>query len=257
MTTTQLLGVAGMEAKRVDMILAGAILFEECLNVLGAKKAVTTAYSLRDGILQEEIELFRQHKTSHISFHLHDIYAKAKRFGGDEKHLKQVVAVAETLFDKLKPIHKLKPEWKIYLTAAMILRDTGEAVALIRHEEHSFYIVNNADFPSMDKWESEFIAHLCLHHENLKVIPGDLPFSRNKVRVQAFMRLLALLRIADALDADPKSRIAIKRTRVSRGNAKIQFTGTSSAGLEVLRVERKKALFEQVFRRSLVVEKVK
>ncbi len=256
MTTTQLLGIQGMESKRVDMILAGAILLEEVMEALGAKKALTTDYSLRDGILAEEIHLYRQHKVSHISFHIGDLYAKAKNFGGSEAHLKQVVAVSEFLFTQLKSIHKLKPEWKTYLTAAAILHDVGQAVSPTSHELHSYYIVKNADFPSMEKWESEFVAQLCLDHLGRKVEAKDLPFGRDKTKMNAYLKLLAILRVADALDRGHKSQAKLKATRISRKNVKLLLSGRTGVDLEILRVEQKKALFETVFKRQLLVERI-
>jgi len=256
MTTTQLLGIPGMESKRVDMILAGAILLEEVMDALGAKKVLTTDYSLRDGILEEEIRLYRQHKVSHISFHIEDLYSKARNFGGSEAHLKQVVAVSEFLFDQLKSLHKLKPEWKIYLTAAAILHDVGQSVSPTRHELHSYYIVKNADFPSMEKWESDFVAQLCLDHLGGKIEIKNLPFGRDQVKTRAYLKLLAILRVSDALDRGHKSQAKLKGARVDRKSVNLLLSGRTGVDLEILRVEQKKALFESVFKKQLAVKRV-
>ncbi len=58
MSRSQLLRVPQMEKKRVDSILGGAILLEECMLALGARKLTTTEYTLRDGILAEAIRKF-------------------------------------------------------------------------------------------------------------------------------------------------------------------------------------------------------
>ncbi len=60
MTHQQIAQVPGIEPKRVDMIVAGSILFEEVMAALGAKTARATEYSLRDGILEEELRLFKR-----------------------------------------------------------------------------------------------------------------------------------------------------------------------------------------------------
>lgn len=46
----------GMDPKRVDLILAGAVLLDEILNIFDTKKIFTTEYALRDGILESELE---------------------------------------------------------------------------------------------------------------------------------------------------------------------------------------------------------
>lgn len=254
MTGAQLMRIPGMEAKRVDMILAGALLFEEVMKALGAKQARTTEYSLRDGILDEEVRMVKQHKTSHMAFHVPDLFAKAKRMGSSERHLKQVVAVSEKLFDELRPVHRLKPGWKLYLTAAAILHDVGEAVCPTRHELHSYYIVKNADFPSMEPWESLFVANLCLLHPGGKVTRKDLEFlaGRGPEARSAFIKLLAMLRIADALDRAHRGAVAIRKVEVTRKSVSLVLESKDSIDLELLRLEQKKGLFEQVFGRELL-----
>jgi exopolyphosphatase/guanosine-5'-triphosphate,3'-diphosphate pyrophosphatase len=254
MTTTQLLGIPGMEARRVDMILAGSVLLEECLEALHCRKVVTTEYSLRDGIFVEQVRLLKKNHKSQMSLHLDDLYAKAKRLGAQEAHLKQVVQLSHSLWDRLARVHKLKPEWKTYLTAAAILHDVGEAVTPSRHEFHSYYIIKNANFPSMEPWETDFVAELCLHHRDGKAEIKDLPFKREKAYRQAFLKTLALLRIADALDRGHKTNVKVKQVRVTPRQVEIRLSG-SVADLELLRVEQKKALFEKVFGRELVVSK--
>jgi exopolyphosphatase/guanosine-5'-triphosphate,3'-diphosphate pyrophosphatase len=263
MTTTELLGIPGMEARRVDMILAGAILLEECMLMTGAKKVFATEYSLRDGILEEEIRLYKQHEVSNIPFHLKDLYAKAQRFKSgpdsspsDEGHLKQTVELAETLFDRLKGLHKLNAKWRHYLTAASILHDVGEAISRSNHGRHSYYIVKNADLPSMEKWETEFVAQLCLWHQDGKVESKDLPFGQDKERKQAFMKLLAILRVADALDRSHKRLLKIRDVKIERKAVRLLISSRNGIDLELLRMEQKKALFEQLFKRPLVVEKI-
>ena len=254
MTTTQLLGIPGMEAKRVDMILAGAVLLEECMDALGAKRVVTTEYSLRDGILEEELQLVREHKGSALALHLPDLYSKAQRLGCQDGHVRQVVGFAAVLFSRLKNLHKLDPEWQVYLTAAAILHDTGgKPSSPTQHEKHSYYIVKNADFPSMEGWETEFVAQLCLWHPSGKPDPETFPFDGDKRRRDAFFKLLALLRVAAALDRGHKSSARIKQVLTDKDKVRISLTG-KSVDLELLRVEQKKALFEQTFHRRLVVE---
>jgi exopolyphosphatase/guanosine-5'-triphosphate,3'-diphosphate pyrophosphatase len=56
MTGKELLDLPGMEPKRVDQILAGAILLEEILLAMRAQYLLITPFSLRDGVLEQEME---------------------------------------------------------------------------------------------------------------------------------------------------------------------------------------------------------
>ena len=53
MTRKTLLMLDGMESKRVDLILAGAVLLDELVQLLGSKKVIHSKFSLRDGMFLE------------------------------------------------------------------------------------------------------------------------------------------------------------------------------------------------------------
>jgi exopolyphosphatase/guanosine-5'-triphosphate,3'-diphosphate pyrophosphatase len=259
MTTTQLLGLPQMEAKRVDMILAGAVLMEECLEALSVRRVRITDFSLRDGILEEQLQIFQtETKSSPLEFHLPDLAAKAHRFGVQVDHIQAVGELCDALFMKTARLHRLKPKWKMYLSAAAILHDLGEAVTPTNHEQHSYYIVKHADFPSMDPWETEFIARMCLHHRGGLLKGSDLDFvAKNKagaLRRDAFPKLVALLRIADALDRNHQGSVKISAVRMTRKEVVLKLRARGPIDLEILRVEQKKELFEQIFERDLRIE---
>jgi exopolyphosphatase/guanosine-5'-triphosphate,3'-diphosphate pyrophosphatase len=254
MTTTQLLGVPGMEPKRVDMILAGALLLEECMTWLKAKRVMPTEFALRDGIIEEQFELAKKHITSRIALHLPDLIEKAKRLGGDERRLARTLNITELLFRKLKPMHKLDRDWLLYLAAAVVLRDSGEAISLIGHAEHSYYVVKQANFPFIEDWESEFVAQLCRHHEDHKLQLEKLSMWKNGRR-QAFLKLLGLLSLVDAMDADPRSPVVIRRVTTRQKEVRIVFSRGSSSDLEVFRVNQRRALFEGVFRKTVALHR--
>lgn len=56
MSREQLLNIPGMEEKRTDIILAGAILLDEFMDLLKTKKVLRTKYALREGLIQEQLE---------------------------------------------------------------------------------------------------------------------------------------------------------------------------------------------------------
>ncbi len=256
MTTTQLLEVPGMEAKRVDMILSGAVLLEEIALALGAKRIVSTEFSLRDGIIQEEKRLARSNKSSLLELHLDDLIEHARRFGGETEHLQHMASLSGELFTKLRPLHGLEDKWKIYLLSTILLRNSGQAISYGDRAKHSHYIVKHLDFPSMDSWEHEFVARLCLFIPDAKVEGKVLGGStRDKKARAAFLKILALARVIDALDLGARTAIKIRRVSVTRQAAKITFSGKATEGIEQLMMERKKKLFEQVFRRKLLLER--
>lgn len=266
LTTTELLGMPGMEAKRVDMILAGAILLEECMAITGAKKIISTEFSLRDGILDEQREAVSSDIRSPLSQHLGDVRERVQKVHPEMIHLDTVAGLSSLLFDKLKRVHHLNTDWKPYLIAASYLHDIGEVISPTNHDEHSYYFAKHADFTPLEKWESEFIARLCLYHRvgRPEVITKKMPrkksakkgrFSaKEEERKNAFLKLLALLRVADALDRNHRGQVSITSIRIAGKTVKIQIRAKRGSGdLELLRIEQKKALFEEVFKKRLTV----
>lgn len=242
MTTSELLGTAGMEPKRVDMIVAGSVILDECLDVLGAEKARLTSYALRDGILAEELLALRRGAPTQMALHQGDLMEKAAGLGLDRQHLKRTVRLAEDLFDRLRALHKLSPAWKTYLVAAALLRKTGEAISVTRCAEHSSYIVRNADLPGMEAWETQLVADLCLHHDSSKTGKPSAP---------AFLKLLALLRVVDALDSGPESQVRLKGARIGPQRVDIRYGGRRLTGLEATHLELRGRLFRKVFKRTI------
>ncbi len=261
MTTTDLLGIAGMESKRVDMILAGAILLEECLMALKAKKFMATEFSLRDGILTEQLKLYKSAHKSSLTLHLPDLADKGKKLGANESHFTHVRETAERLFDELRLVHRVKPFWRPYLSAAAILHDIGEPISPTNHEFHSGYIVRNAGFPMLTNWETELIALLCINHRGGKVVFGELkslteeskkkpktePTPTFKELTSICIRLTALLRLADAFDRSHKSGIKIKKVLRRKGEITLTVSADHPLDLEILRIEQKKGLFKDLF----------
>lgn len=258
MNTSQLLDVPGMEAKRVDMVLAGALLLEEILYAVGAKRVQLSEFSLRDGIIEEERRLARFHKSSLIELHLDEFIERAVAFGGDETHLRHVASLAEDLFRKLRPLHRLDHRWKVYLLATMIFRNVGELVGFVGKEKHAHYIVKHLDIPAMDAWEHGFIAQLCLHQTGGKVSAKDLQeIGKDKNRRAAFPKILALVRLLCAIDVGSDNSLRLDGVQIGRRDVRLRFGGRAAVGVEQLLFDRKRQLFETVFGRQLLLERSK
>ncbi|NUM88342.1 MAG: hypothetical protein HUU37_03975, partial [Bdellovibrionales bacterium] len=215
---------------------------------------IPTDFSLRDGILSEEMALVKSQKSSLMELHLDDLVTRAIRFGAEETHLRHVVGLGEEVFDRLRAVHRLPDAWKVYLKSALILRNTGEAIGIANHEKHSYYVVKNLELPSVQGWEGEFVARLCLLHADGKVTGKDLGFlGRDARRKDIFRKLCAILRVVDSFDLGPKTSLHLARVTITRREVVLCLRGRAAAGVENLLLDRKKRLFEEVFRRSLRV----
>lgn len=254
MTRSELLKAPGMESHRVDMILAGAILLQECMNAIHADRVEGTEFSLRDGILDEQFEYLHEQKKLLVHDPIRDLYETALELNGDENQIKQGMSVSSTLFDKFRALHRMKPQWKQYLVAASILHDTGRTISPINSEAHAGYIAKFADVPVFEDWESKLISELCLRHKNGKLLKKDLPFKKNKPLLKVYVKLLAILRLSSAFSFQRQTPVIIDKVKIEPKRVTLLISKRNSPQLAVLRADQRKQLFEEVFRRELTIE---
>jgi exopolyphosphatase/guanosine-5'-triphosphate,3'-diphosphate pyrophosphatase len=254
MSRNELLKIPGMESRRVDMILAGAILLEECMIAFGAESVESTDYSLRDGMLNEQIEFLRLRKVQLLHDPIDDLWETAKDLGVPEAELKSAFELARLIFSKLKPLHRLEPRWLIYLVAGSLLYRSGRSISAVNAEAHSAYVARHADIPQLEDWESELVAELCRHAKNGKLIKKSLPFSEQPTMQRRFLRLLSLLRIVVALSYQRDRPVPLVRVKIEKKRVNLYFSRRSNAALALLRADQRKSLFEETFKRALILD---
>ncbi len=245
----------GMDPKRADLMLAGTLVLDECMRILGTNTASATEFSLRDGILDQELR-FLQPTRSKKRWDLEPFLEKAKRFGEEPVHLRWLVNSSQHLFRRLRPLHKLDDKYFSYLALAVMFRNSGRSISPTSYEVHSGYVVQHAELPLAESWETEFVTQLCLLHGNAKANVDKLPFQRGewKSKGPAFAKLLSILRIIDALDSAFPKRVEAERVQILRSQVKFWLSRGDSTELALLRLQQKKALFERVFHRQLIVQ---
>ncbi|MBS1958707.1 MAG: Ppx/GppA family phosphatase [Bdellovibrionales bacterium] len=260
-TSAELLSMKGMEPKRVDLILAGAVLLDELAQLMSAKEIRPTEFALRDGILVDQLERFKKSKNKDSGFSFDYIEKRLQKWSVDIEHLHKVRENADFLFDKLRPVHKLKQEWKPYLSAAALLHDVGETISHAHHAEHSEYMIKNANFVGMQQWESQLIASVVRFHKEEKLLEKKnekkIPYDKKHELRPVFLRLVALLQIADAFDRTHKAPLKLTKVKLSRGRVDIRFKSKGPCDLELLRLEQKKILFETIFKRVISAAKAR
>lgn len=254
LTPARLRELPGMEPKRVDMILAGAVLLEECMTALGAREVEPVDFSLRDGILLEELARLRSGSRSQLALHLPDLVPAARRFGASDRHVLALARLAEGLFDSLRFVHRLRPEFRAPLAAAALLKNTGDAISPLNAELHSHYIVRHLSFPVCEPWEQSLVAELCRGVRFAKLPAKSNPFRARRRLAEAYERLLPLLQVVDALDTGRESRPELRSVKILRTRVALRLGGKGLSGLEPMQLELRQALFSRVYGRSVAVE---
>jgi exopolyphosphatase/guanosine-5'-triphosphate,3'-diphosphate pyrophosphatase len=191
----------GMEAKRVDLMPAAAVLVDFLLARSGAPELVACGWALREGLLLELAQRAGGRRALASDVRRRSVEALAAKFAGPNAHGRQVARIALALFDGTAKALGLDTRARELLEYAALLHDIGHAVDHDRHHRHTYYLVCNAELLGFDRDEVAVLALVGRGHRKqvpresdpeLRALPAP---ARRTVRP-----LAALVRVADALD---------------------------------------------------------
>lgn len=250
-TLYERLEIPGLDPKRVDIIMAGAVILEQIFLELNIEKMTFSGYALREGIIMNYIQ---QKSGEYDLGHLKDVrYRSVIHLGEitnfDKEHAFQVMKLSNKIFDFIKSNFGLTDSAREYLEAASLLHDIGYYISHTDHHKHSYYLIRNAVMLGFNDKEIEIIAntaryhrksHPKLKHENFLKLDSE-----NKELVK---KLAGILRIADALDRSHKSIINDIDINVNEKILEINIKPCNTQPLlEVWAANVRKGLFEESF----------
>jgi exopolyphosphatase/guanosine-5'-triphosphate,3'-diphosphate pyrophosphatase len=248
-TTQQRSKLAGLDPRRADIIVAGALILEAVFEVFGAKEMTLSENALREGVLLDTIQRLKGGSLHH----LRDISRRSVRLMADlmdeePEHSAHVARLALSLFDQTQVLHGLDETHREYLEAGALLANVGLFVSHSRHHLHSYYLIRNTErLAGFTDTEIEIIAQLARYHRKSSPNPSHPEFAALPPADQAVVRTLAgILRIAIGLDRSHEARVA--GTRVSRRSRGLVVTAIpepeADLELELYAANERKELLE-------------
>jgi exopolyphosphatase/guanosine-5'-triphosphate,3'-diphosphate pyrophosphatase len=196
--------IPAMDPRRVDLSVAGSVLFDTILRRLGADEFTLCDLALREGLVLDYV-----HRNSarirkierYPDVRRRSIVELGERCGYWSEHAQQVARLALSIFDQTRSVHGLSDKEREWLEFGALLHDIGVHISYERHHRHSYYLIKNGDLRGFDPRETEVIALIARYHRQAppkKSHEGyaDLPGSvRRTVRT-----LSAMVRLAEGLD---------------------------------------------------------
>ncbi|HUL58252.1 MAG TPA: Ppx/GppA phosphatase family protein [Anaeromyxobacteraceae bacterium] len=238
------------DPRRAEIVVAGAAVLEAAMRHLGLASVAAVETGLRNGIL---VELSRRGARADDST-ADALVAFGRRFAFDERHARQVARLALVLFDRLARLHRLPPSQRRVLEAAALLHDVGHAVSVHAHHKHTYYLVANADLPGFPDRERELIALVARYHRRSAPSRGRADLERlSTAELVAVRKLVALLRVADALDRGHHQVVRALEVSARGRSIRVRIAASGPTDLELWDAEREAALFRRVFGRRLEV----
>jgi len=247
--------IAGIGPRRAELIVAGCAVLRRFLEEFQQPALYYSAAGVRDGVIADLYMRGVGMEAGRLSRdQLRAVRAMAERYSVPLKHADKVAAMAVTLFESLRPLHRLPVSCGRLLQAAAYLHDVGHYISDTRHHKHSYYVVANSDLAGFTDRERLIVANLCRYHrkalpapnhDNYKTLDAD---ERNQIT-----SLIPLLRLADSLDLGREQRVEEVRVQLDNGKVGLALDASGDIELETWAAQRVDLVFQQVYGRPLAV----
>ena len=252
------LRIPGLEPRRADLAVAGAILLDTIVRRLGASELTLCDLSLREGLVLDYIARHRQQIAQadrYPDVRRRSVIELAERCNYWPDHANQVARIGLVLFDQTRAIHGLTDRDREWLEYGAILHDIGVHISYERHHRHSYYLIKNGDLRGFDPDEIETIALLARYHRRAtprRRHPGfaDLPRKRRRT----IRTLAAILRLAESLDRSHAQTIVTIDLHDRGDDGLLQIRTAGDAELEVWAAGRHAKPFERLLGKPLRIE---
>ncbi len=250
----------GIDPKRADIILAGALILESAIKNLNIQKILISSYSLREGVLFDRIEKIRAFKEwrslSHLRFE--SVSNLCKKYKVDLNHSGHVAKLALRLFDSLQSLFNLTDYERELLESASLMHDIGYCISQDQHHKHSCYIIQNSTLPGFTNSETEIIANIARYHRKSHPKPKHDNFKVLTPEKQKLVSILScMLRIAEGTD---RRQIQIVKDYDIKLNSRTITIGLLYdkdkiyPDIELWGASRRKLLLEEITKRELIIK---
>src|SRR3954469_469729 len=252
------LRVPGLEPRRADLAVAGAILLDEILRRLGANEITLCDLSLREGLVLDYISRHRKEIAQadrYPDVRRRSVYELAERCNYWPEHSQHVARLAIALFDQTRAIHGLTDREREWLEYAAILHDIGVHISYEGHHKHSYYLVKNGDLRGFEPDEIETIALVARYHRQGTPKRKHDGFRDLRRRTRSTVRTLsAILRLAESLDRSHAQSVSGLEIHDRGDDDLLQLRTTGDSELELWAAARHAAPFERMTGKPLRLE---
>jgi len=252
------LRVPGLEPRRADLAVAGAVLLDTIVRRLGAPELTLCDLSLREGLVLDYIARHRKQIAQadrYPDVRRRSVVELAERCNYWPEHANQVARLAVALFDQTRAIHGLTDHEREWLEYAAILHDIGVHISYERHHKHSYYLIKNGDLRGFEPDEIDAIALLARYHRSATPKRRHEGFGELPRKRRATVRTLAaILRLAESLDRSHSQTISTIDLRDRGDDGLLQIRTAGDAELELWAAGRHAAPFERILGKPLRIE---
>lgn len=250
----------GIGPRRAEIIIAGAMVFSELMDLCKLPSFRYLPLGLRDGLLAQMLADYDAGTKvrERVDYERHEaLVTLAKHYGGDLVFAQRIRDLTMQLFNRLKSVHQLPAEYADWLEAAATLHEVGSYINRSGRRRHTYYIIANSEIFGFTPVQRRIIAGIARYVGKSLPSPSDRVIRMLPPPDQIHVpKAVALLRLARALDQGRRGAVHDLQVRVHQDGRVRLMLNPNSEGieLELWAVEQEKVYFESVFGRELLAE---
>ena len=198
------LQIPGLEPRRADVSVAGAVLLDTILRRLGADELTLCDLALREGLALDYIHRNRAQIAKveqYPDVRRRSVIELAERCNYGPEHAQQVRRLALSLFDQTRGVHGLTDREREWLDYSALLHDIGLHISYTRHHRHSYYLIKHGDLRGFEPEEIEVLALVARYHRRATPKRSHQDYGTLRTELRRTVKILAaLVRVAESLD---------------------------------------------------------
>jgi exopolyphosphatase/guanosine-5'-triphosphate,3'-diphosphate pyrophosphatase len=252
MTVEQRVKRFNLRPDRADVIVPAIMVLRMIMREARVRQLEIPGVGLKDGVLWDMTRLTpgpdlpRREQARVSAMRLGHKY----RFDGE--HAVRVSKTARSIFDQTLSLHGLEKDERVLLEIAALLHDIGHFVGTLNHDRHGYYILKNSPLIGLDERQQDMVAVLVRYHRKATLQNQDESFKPlSQKDGLTVSKLCALLRIA--VEVSHTNRIHDVKVKEAKRGWQLQLYGEGNLLLERWALEKRKALFEDVFETRLEI----
>ena len=238
-----------------ETFIPGILVHKLLLEKTRAAQIIIPKVSIREGFL---IDLARGVDPVLQGEFFTQIFASVvnlgRRYHIDESHCRHVAAFCMIIFDALAQEHGMNRRERVILEAAAMLHEIGMFIRASGHNRHGQYIVANSDIFGLKREELDIIGNVIRYHRGAPPSSTDMDYialqSEERILV---LKMASILRVADALDRGHTQHIKRITVEKKKETVVLHTEETGDISLELLGLEEKSSLFQDVFGYRIVL----
>ena len=206
MTNTERTSIPAMPERRSEVILAGAVILQEAMTLLGVESITTCERALREGVIVDWMlahDLIENRLRFQSTIRQRSVLKIANKYKVNLEYSERIASLALSIFDQTKgKLHNWGNQERHLLWAAAILHNCGHYISHSSHHKHSYYLIRNSGLLGYNETEIEIIANLARYHRKSQPKKKHENYKNLATKDQRLIveQLSSLLRLATSLD---------------------------------------------------------